>query len=621
MSSAQWGLLGAVCGLFGGLGGWLVLRGWMGVSAAADRRPSVLAVRWRTAKAELPEEWARRYRWVMIAAVVVTVVVWGASGRPVHGLVAGAAVWFLPWIWHPAGSRTRHQIARLEAVAEWLQILAGGYSSGTTLDAAVIGSVKVTPEPIRPAVARLAGRLQQAVPPREAYRQFADELADGTVDHAVKAFLTHIGRGGKGLAGTLRRLAAYTARQAKDLRAVDTDRAKVRSSARWVAVLSLGFALMLILGTSYGEAYATAQGQAVLLLLSLTFAGSLMWLRRLAATRPAPRGLKSLAERTRERADAAAGFLAQTAGAIGAPANSVGALAAVVPALLVGGTFGAGIFLVWYGLRRRPGADLTRMLAGLDRTRTDGASGTAARALPERVGGRLLPALGRTGVAEADLRILGISPQQHVGTKALGAVAGVVMPPVMVALAALIGMQLPLQIPLLFSVALGAVIWLNADADVRTRARREREGWLHAVASYLERVMMARISGAAPEAALESEAEVGDAPADRRISAALREARLLGDSPWVALERLGEQVGVPELSRPAAAMRRASEAGVPIADVLATQADQLTDQLTGARLASANAASEVLRVPGTLVFMQLMVVMLYPGLQALSSLS
>lgn len=624
VSTGQWGLLGAVTGMAVGLGLWLVVRGWLG-AWGGSRRPSPVAAWWRRARAELPEVWARHYRWVAVGGGAAAVLFWGVSGRPVHGVAAGAAVAALPWIWNPAGSRTQWQIARLEALAEWLRLLAGSYSSGATLESAVSGSVSAAPAPVRPAVARLAARLEAGVTPQRAYRLFADDLADGAVDHVVKVFLTHTARRGRGLTAMLRGLASYTERQATSLRAVDTDRAKVRSSARWVAVISLAWALLLVTFTSYGEEYRTAQGQLVLLVLSITFTLSLVWLRRLAATRPAPRGLRPLAERERRQAERTMPVLSR----LGSSTTRVSAMAGAVPALLCGGAVGAGLFLLVYGLLPRPGADLARMLARMDRTEAPGQPGAAApgfgrarlEVLPERIGGRVLPSLGRLGVPEEDLRILRISPERHIGTKILGAVAGLAMPPVFLAVAGLMGMSVPVQVPLVLSLAAAALLWINADVDVRARARRERELWLYAIASYLERVTMARLAGAAPEAALESEAAVGDTTADEAISAALQEARVMGVPPWTALERLGARVGVPELVKPAAAARRAAEGGVPIAEVLATQAEQLGDQLTAARTAAAHAASEVLRVPGTAIFMQLMAIMLYPGLQAILSLS
>lgn len=294
-------------------------------------------------------------------------------------------------------------------------------------------------------------------------------------------------------------------------------------------------------------------------------------------------------------------------------------------ALLSGAAVGAGVFLVGYALVPRPSVELDRMLARIDRSAAPGQAGAGGargmQVLPEQVGARLLASFGRLGVPRADLEVLGITPERHMGTKVLAAVTGALLPNVFVALAALMGIGVPLQVPLLLSVAVAAGMWVNADVDVRGKARRARVEWRHAVASYLERVRLARAAGAGPEAAMESQAEIGDGLADERIREALHEARVLAQPPWMALHLLGKRVGVPELELPASAMSRAAHGGAPVMEVLATQAEALEDRLTADRQAAANEASETLRLPGTVIFCLVLFLMLYPGLQALASFS
>src|SRR5690606_9987277 len=88
VSSAQWGLLGALCGVLFAAGGWLVLAGWRGTDPARPQRASALARRWRRARADLPEGWARNYRWVAVAAGTAMLAGWWVTARPVHGLLA-----------------------------------------------------------------------------------------------------------------------------------------------------------------------------------------------------------------------------------------------------------------------------------------------------------------------------------------------------------------------------------------------------------------------------------------------------------------------------------------------------------------------------------------------------
>jgi tight adherence protein C len=294
-------------------------------------------------------------------------------------------------------------------------------------------------------------------------------------------------------------------------------------------------------------------------------------------------------------------------------------------ALLCGAAAGAGVFLIGHALVPRPSVELDRMLERIERSaapgRPHGGGALGMQALPERVGARMLTSIGRLGVPRADLAVLGRTAEAHMGTKCLAAVTGAVLPSVFMALAALMGMQVPLQVPLVLSAAVAAGMWANTDIDVRGKARRARVEWRHAVASYLERVRLARAAGAGPDSAMESQAEIGDSLADERIRGALRQARVLAQPPWMALHALGKEVGVPELELPASAMSRAANGGAPVMEVLATQADALEDRLTADRQAAANEASETLRLPGTAIFCLVLFLMLYPGMQALASFS
>ncbi|MEV6758392.1 type II secretion system F family protein [Streptomyces sp. NPDC051214] len=294
MSSDQWSLLAALCGALI-VGGLLVsVRGATRVPVAlADRPPSAWVVRWQAAQAALPEAWARRYRFIVLAAALATVGSWLIWARPVHGLLAGVAVLGIPWIWNPAGTSSR-QIVRLEALAEWMQQLAGVHESGGTLDSAITASATRAPHVIRPQVRLLAARLRVGANPSLAYRQFADAFADGAVDNAVMLFLTHAQDHGPGLSRALQSMASLTEQEAISLRSLDAKRAQVRTGTRWVSILSLAIAAYILTNPSWGEIYRTASGQLVMLVLGAMFAGALMGMRRLARSRPAPRLLAAL---------------------------------------------------------------------------------------------------------------------------------------------------------------------------------------------------------------------------------------------------------------------------------------------------------------------------------------
>ncbi|MCX5115472.1 type II secretion system F family protein [Streptomyces sp. NBC_00378] len=292
MSLGQLSLLGFACGvlLLGGLA--LIWRGWRPGEENPSRRPSALRDRMLQARASMPDAWARRYRWIAIGSGVATVAVWVATGRPVHGLIAGAVVLGLPWIWHPASTSDR-QIERLEGLAEWLQQLVSVHEAGTSLEQAIRASAARAPLAVREPVRLLSARLRAGVSPAQAYTAFGEELRDGDSDNVVLLFLSHIKDRGDGLGFALSEMSELTAARARALRTVDADRAKVRTQTRWVGIISLILAGVFVFNPDYGAPFWTAGGQLFLIVCAGVFVAALVLLRVIASAPATPRLLVS----------------------------------------------------------------------------------------------------------------------------------------------------------------------------------------------------------------------------------------------------------------------------------------------------------------------------------------
>ena len=84
-------------------------------------------------------------------------------------------------------------------------------------------------------------------------------------------------------------------------RQVEADRAKPRSTARWVTLISASDLVVLALSGTYVEPYRTPVGQVLLVLLLSAYVSTLIWMRRMAAGKPLPRFLatRAVAEVTR----------------------------------------------------------------------------------------------------------------------------------------------------------------------------------------------------------------------------------------------------------------------------------------------------------------------------------
>ncbi|OEJ21726.1 hypothetical protein AS594_38940 [Streptomyces agglomeratus] len=245
------------------------------------------------AKAELPQKWQHRWRHLVTAAGIVTLVVWAWTGWPVHGILAGSAVLGLPYILNP-GTAATLRIERLEALGQWLNHLAGVHTAGISLPQTIRASAKNAPAPIAPNVRALADRLRSGAEAQDAFALFADELADGVSDHVVLLFQSHAVYKGPGLSDALEALAITIHQQAADARDIEADRAKVRKSSRMVSVVICVVVVGCMLNDAWSGWYQSPLGQIVLAALGGLFAWTLSWLRRIARTKPDPRLLDPL---------------------------------------------------------------------------------------------------------------------------------------------------------------------------------------------------------------------------------------------------------------------------------------------------------------------------------------
>ncbi|MER5563778.1 type II secretion system F family protein [Streptomyces sp. NPDC002506] len=293
MTTAQLALVAACCAILAVVVAFTAVREIRGRVPDPLKPPSRAAGRIRRAKAELPEQWQQRWRHLVATAVIVALGVWAWTGWPVHGLLAGAVVLGVPYILNP-GTAAQLRIERLEAIAQWLNHLAGVHTAGISLSQTVQASARSAPGPIAPHVHRLAERLRAGMDAHTAFAYFADELGDGVVDHVVLLLQSHAVYKGEGLADALEALALNIDQQAKDARDVEADRSKTRKSARIVSLVVFCVLLGCMLNKAWAGWYQSPIGQIALAVLGGFFAMNLNWLRRYARTAPDPRLLDPL---------------------------------------------------------------------------------------------------------------------------------------------------------------------------------------------------------------------------------------------------------------------------------------------------------------------------------------
>ncbi|WP_328380755.1 type II secretion system F family protein (plasmid) [Streptomyces sp. NBC_00440] len=293
MTTSQLALVAACCAVLTVTGIVLAVRELRGRVRDPIKPASRMTGRLQRAKAELPEAWQQRWKYLLGTAGLVTLVVWAWTGWPVHGLLAGAAVLGLPYTLNP-GTAATVRIERLEALAQWLNHLAGVHTAGISLPQTIRASAKNAPAPIAQNVRALADRLGAGMEAQDAFARFADELADGVSDHVVLLFQSHAVYKGPGLSDALEALAVTIHQQAADARDIEADRAKVRKSSRMVSVVICVIVIGCMLNNAWSGWYQSPLGQIVLAGLGAAFAWTLSWLRRIARTKPDPRLLDPL---------------------------------------------------------------------------------------------------------------------------------------------------------------------------------------------------------------------------------------------------------------------------------------------------------------------------------------
>jgi Flp pilus assembly protein TadB len=273
-------LAAAAAALLVGAGLWLTLSGLRRRPPAAAP-PSGSAVLGRAVAALKP----RRSLWLGLAGGLLAFAV---TGWVIALLLVPLAVAGLPSLLAPGGTTP---VSRLDAMAEWTRSLAGVLTVGVGIEQAVLATLKSCPAAIAPEVEDLAARLRARWDTERALRAFADDLDDATGDLVAAALILGARQRGAGLSAILEGLAESVAQEVKVRRHIEADRAKPRTTARWVTIITIGAFTLLSLNSAYMEPYRSAVGQVLLGLILGAFAGALLWMRAVAAGKPLPRFL------------------------------------------------------------------------------------------------------------------------------------------------------------------------------------------------------------------------------------------------------------------------------------------------------------------------------------------
>lgn len=217
--------------------------------------------------------------------VVLTVIVWIASGWPALGLGVGALVW-VGRLWLTASRERNHYHQVTEAISVWVDMVKDSLGGGAGLSQAIESTTPVAPEAIRPAVARLASR-QRTGSQSAALHEFGATLAHPTSDLVVLALIS----ASENQARDLPKLLAKTAEQARSrnqaVMQIETERSQLYAEARAMALsIALLGVVIAVIAKDFLEPYNRPTGQLVLGVIMVMVVGSAALL--VQAGRPQP---------------------------------------------------------------------------------------------------------------------------------------------------------------------------------------------------------------------------------------------------------------------------------------------------------------------------------------------
>lgn len=298
----------------------------------------------------------------------------------------------------------------------------------------------------------------------------------------------------------------------------------------------------------------------------------------------------------------------------------------MIIALICGAGFGLGGLLLFRGSRPpRP-----VLAAALDRMRPDYVDPATSTVLGgrlevegARVGKRLAVAMDSSGLrlasARADLAVIEKPIERFYLDKVLFGIVGLVLVPAFVAALGIVGMKLPVIVPVWVSILLGVGGFFLPDILIKGEAADRRRSFCHALSAFLELVRINLAGGAGVEGALHDAVSVGQGWAFARLRESLALARLSGETPWAALGRLGAELRVDELVELSSSLVLAGSEGAKIRESLGAKADSLRRHEAALAETKAQQASERMSLPIGCLLMGFLVFLGYPAVSKVLS--
>lgn len=184
----------------------------------------------------------------------------------------------------------------VEALAVWIEQLRDTLAGARGLEQAVVATSETAPIPIRPAVARLAARLELDSLGNAA-RALSIELDHSMVDFVTAVLVTAAEQQVRDVGALLSQLAECCRDEIRMRTRIWVSRARTRSAVRIISVVVSLFVLgLVVFNRSYLEPYGSPEGSVVLLVVIALFATSFHLLFRFSRFEDRPRFIAATRE-------------------------------------------------------------------------------------------------------------------------------------------------------------------------------------------------------------------------------------------------------------------------------------------------------------------------------------
>ncbi len=205
------------------------------------------------------------------------------SGWVLPGVVVGAGAFWAIGGWQRRDRVGDAEIARLDALASWIENVRDVLMAGEQPVGAISSTVGACPPIIRPHIRRLAAGLSRQ-DPDIVFRRFADDLDDPLADLVAAGLAIAIRRGARTVP-VLTALAGQTRQQVDRRRLIEAERAPTRREVQALTlIMGTLVVLLLVFGRSqYLDAYDTTGGQLFLGVALAGYAALIVRVQKLAA--------------------------------------------------------------------------------------------------------------------------------------------------------------------------------------------------------------------------------------------------------------------------------------------------------------------------------------------------